>query len=230
MFGAWQAGAWRALAPLFSPDLVVGASVGSLNGYVVASGWTPDELCRWWQRSPVEGVRHDFGSLPEITASLVAARPLELEYALVLVELLRMRPRTFVSPEVTAKHLLACCAVPGLVPPQNIDGTWYVDGGILNPLPLWAAVELGATDIVALHCLPEIPSTVLKPFVKGFRFVFGHRPALPPHVRVATILPDRPLGGLADVMRWNAANTKRWIEQGHADLLKNVSALNCFER
>jgi predicted acylesterase/phospholipase RssA len=32
MFGAWQAGAWSVLARHFQPDLVVGASAGSLNG------------------------------------------------------------------------------------------------------------------------------------------------------------------------------------------------------
>jgi len=37
MFGAWQAGAWSALAPAFQPDVVVGASAGSLNGYAIAA-------------------------------------------------------------------------------------------------------------------------------------------------------------------------------------------------
>ena len=229
MFGAWQAGVWRALAPFFSPDLVVGASVGSLNGYVIASGWTPEELCSWWRRSPVEGIRHTFGSLPEIARSLVAARPLEREYALVMVDLLRMRPRTVVAPHVTARHLLASCAVPGVVAPRHIDGAWWVDGGLLNPLPVWAAVELGATDIVAVNALPEVPSKVLQPFVKGFRAVFGHHPPLPPGVRLVTILPNPRLGSLTDAMRWRADNIERWIEQGEADALANVSALKCFE-
>ena len=48
LFGAWQAGAWSALAGRISPDLIVGASVGSLNGYVIASGATPDELRAMW--------------------------------------------------------------------------------------------------------------------------------------------------------------------------------------
>ena len=50
MFGAWQAGAWRALAGRFAPDLIVGASVGSLNGYAIAGGATPDELAEFWLR------------------------------------------------------------------------------------------------------------------------------------------------------------------------------------
>lgn len=217
MFGAWQAGAWRALAPSFRPDLVVGASVGSLNGYAIAAGWSPDALCAWWRRSPVEGATHGFEHLPQMIHALVAARPLEREYAVVLTNLLRMQPRTFVGPEVTARHLLASCAVPGVVLPQQIGGSWYLDGGLLNPLPVWAAVELGATHIVALNALPEIPSALLKPFVKLFRAVFGHNPALPAGVKVITVLPSRRLGSMGDALRWKQNNIERWLEQGAAD-------------
>jgi len=48
LFGAWQAGAWSVLADRITPDLIVGASVGSLNGYVIASGGTPAELAAMW--------------------------------------------------------------------------------------------------------------------------------------------------------------------------------------
>lgn len=218
MFGAWQAGAWQAIAPSFRPDLVVGASVGSLNGYAIAAGWSPEELCAWWLRSPLEGTSHRFRDLPEMTRRMVAARPLEREFAVVLVNPLRMRPRTFRGSEVTARHLLASCAVPGVVPPQRIDGSWYVDGGLLNPLPVWAAVELGATHILALNALPEIPSALLKPFVRAFRAVFGHHPAPPPDVKIVTLLPSRrPLGTLSGALGWKRANAERWLQQGTAD-------------
>ena len=32
MYGAYQAGAWRVLAERFQPDLIVGASIGAVNG------------------------------------------------------------------------------------------------------------------------------------------------------------------------------------------------------
>ena len=31
MYGAYQAGAWKAIADIFQPDLVVGASIGAIN-------------------------------------------------------------------------------------------------------------------------------------------------------------------------------------------------------
>src|SRR5438874_8354549 len=48
MFGAYQAGAWKAIAEYAPPDIVVGASVGALNGWPIASGCTPAHLMERW--------------------------------------------------------------------------------------------------------------------------------------------------------------------------------------
>ena len=213
MFGAWQAGAWRSLAPRFKPDLVVGASVGSLNGYAIAAGWSAPDLCHWWVRRGVAS----FQNLPKIVHGLIDARPLEIEYAVVLVDLIRMKPRTVEGPRILPEHLLASCAVPLVSFPRRIDGRWYVDGGLLNPVPVWAAVELGATRIVALNVLPDMPSVLLRPVVKGFRAVFGYHPPLPPGVELTTLTPQRPLGSLHDALYWKQEHVARWIEQGAAD-------------
>ena len=213
MFGAWQAGAWRSLAPRLKPDLVVGASIGSLNGYAIAAGWSAADLCQWWLRPDVAS----FENLPKTVQGLIDARPLELEYAAVLVDVLRMKPWTVSGPCIRPEHLLASCAVPLASLPQRIDGRWYIDGGLLNPLPVWTAVELGATRILALNVLPEFPSALLRPFAKAFRAVFGHNPPLPPGVELHTLTPRRPLGSLHDALHWKQENIAPWIEQGAVD-------------
>ena len=48
MFGAYQAGAWKTLSREISPDIVVGASVGALNGWLIAGGAPAAELERRW--------------------------------------------------------------------------------------------------------------------------------------------------------------------------------------
>jgi len=212
MFGAWQAGAWRTLAPHFQPDLVVGASVGSLNGYAIAGGATPEELIAFWHQPNLASFRH----LPTTIQDLMRLHPLRLDYAVVLTDLLRLKPKIFRGVEVTWRHLAASCAIPGLLPQRKIGGRWYTDGGLLNPLPVWAAVELGATRIVALHALPEIPSRTLKPFVKGFRAVVGHAPPLPPGVDLTLIKTRGALGTLHDALRWKKENIDRWIESGQS--------------
>lgn len=213
MFGAWQAGAWRAWEAYIKPDLIVGASIGSLNGYAIASGWSAQELCEWWLRPQITG----FGNLTRVAQGLVDTRPREKEFAVVIVDAVRMKPRTVSGDHVRAEHLVASCAVPGAVLPQKINGRWYVDGGLLNPLPVWAAVELGADRIFALHCLPQMPSAVLRPAVAAFRAVWGHNPPVPASVRVTTLMPSRRLGTLQDAIRWHEDRIKEWVDLGAAD-------------
>jgi predicted acylesterase/phospholipase RssA len=213
LFGAWQAGAWAALAPVFQPGLIVGASVGSLNGYAIACGATPQMLRELW-------LREDVASLHRLEASLrtlTGGRRPQVDYAVVVTDLLRLKPRIFHGGEVTWRHLAASCAVPLVLPQVRIDGRYYSDGGLLNPLPVYAAVELGATEILALQALPEIPSLVLKPFVLGFRAVFGVNPPLPAGVRLTVLEPGRRLGSLRDALRWKRENIERWLEQGYQD-------------
>src|SRR5947199_9615552 len=48
MYGAYQAGAWNVLSDVFRPDLIVGASIGAVNGWAIAGGCHPDELVHRW--------------------------------------------------------------------------------------------------------------------------------------------------------------------------------------
>ena len=223
MFGAWQAGAWSVLAKNFEPDLVVGASVGSLNGYAIASGTPPEELCDRWTRPGAVGL-----SRVHETARELMRRPLQLEYAVVLTDLLRMRAVTFTGAHVTAAHLAASCAVPLARLPVKIGRRWYVDGGLLNPLPVFAAVELGATEILALHVLPNLPGVLLPILVKPFLAVFAYRPRVPAEVRMVTLKPPSSLGSWSEAIRWNESNSRRWLREGAETAKKNISALNCF--
>ena len=47
--------------------------------------------------------------------------------------------------------ILASAAVPGLLPPAEIDGEHFLDGGLVNSIPVGRAVELGATRIFVLQ-------------------------------------------------------------------------------
>jgi NTE family protein len=225
MFGAWQAGAWRALAAGFQPDLVVGASVGSLNGYAIAGGASPEDLAEFW-RHPETG---ELRRLPETIRGLMNRYRAPENYAAVLTDAVRMKPKIFSGGEVTWRHLAASCAVPLVLPPYRIGGRWYCDGGLLNPLPVWAAIELGATQIVALNALPQIPVRWLKPLAAGFRRVAGYDPPRPEGIEVRTIETAEPLGSLRDSLCWKRENIERWMEQGFA-AAKDISLGKCFRR
>jgi predicted acylesterase/phospholipase RssA len=219
----------------------VGASVGSLNGYAIAGGASPEELVEFWLRPELANL----GNLPHTIRALMSRYSLKLDdapgyrpakanghgpdYAVILTDLLRLKPKIFRGGEITWRHLAASCAIPGVLPIQSIDGRRYCDGGLLNPLPVWAAVELGATHIVALHALPEIPSLWLKPFAAGFRRIAGHHPPLPGGVDLQIVQPAGGLGSVRDSLRWRRGNIERWIDLGYL-AAKNISVSNCIAR
>ena len=47
--------------------------------------------------------------------------------------------------------VMASCAVPGLLPPVEIDGKHYFDGGLVDSIPVGRAVALGASVVYVLQ-------------------------------------------------------------------------------
>jgi NTE family protein len=96
---------------------------------------------------------------------------------------------------------MASCAVPGLLPPVEIDGRHYFDGGLVDSIPVGRVVALGATTVYVLHVgRIESPLSVpTRPWEVGlvaFEIARRHRfyeemSALPPNVRVHVL----PTGG-----------------------------------
>ena len=54
--------------------------------------------------------------------------------------------------------VVASCAVPGIYPPKQIRGHWFVDGGVVDPLPVRVAVYLKAAMIVAVNLDGDPPA------------------------------------------------------------------------
>lgn len=56
--------------------------------------------------------------------------------------------------------VLASCAVPGLLPSVQLDGLHYLDGGVVDSIPVRRAIDLGADRIVLQVGRIEEPLTV----------------------------------------------------------------------
>jgi predicted acylesterase/phospholipase RssA len=223
LFGAWQAGAWSALARRLvlerAPGLIVGASVGSLNGYLIASGATPGELRAMWL-DPAFG---RFSDLPSNIRRMMARYTPRMPFAITATELPRMKPRIFRDSEITWQHLAASCALPFALPQVRIGTKWYSDGGLLGALPLWAAAELGAKRMIGLQALPQPPSWWLGHGVRAFRAIAGNNPTVPPGIDVHEIRPGRRLGSVRDTIQWKRSNIERWLDQGAEDAERAVT-------
>jgi NTE family protein len=222
LFGAWQAGAWSVVRERFAPDLVVGASIGALNGYLIASGASAEDLRGRWLDPSLARI----GTLGATLRGLTTRYQPRIPLAVAVTDMFRLKPRVFCGSEITWKHLAASCALPLVLPPRRIGGRWYVDGGLLNSLPLWAAVESGAARIVALHALPEIPSFALRVLAKAFRALAGYDPPRSSSIEVEMLVPSQRLGGVRDSLLWKRANVERWWELGVSD----ARGLSCYHR
>jgi NTE family protein len=221
LFGAWQAGVWKAVAARMPPDIVLGASAGAWNAWAIAGGATPEELAARW-RDPRIGEVLRFG--PHRTGFLCAeplhamARELFEAYrprmplAFPLVEVPGLRVRLVRETEVTWRHLAAACSIPFGCPPVEIEGRRYVDGGLRASLPLWAAAEMGADRALAAFCLTNWPFRLLR---RLFRPV-----AVPGSLAVTRVIPPRDLGSVRDALVWSRGNIERWIAQGERDALR----------
>jgi NTE family protein len=225
MFGAWQAGVWNVLSRRFQPDMVVGASAGALNGWAIAGGCSPAELVDMW-RAPATGglMRRRFPFPPWngcFDPTALAAQVQDwytrfqprVPYSATLVEVPRLRQVRVPNERITPAHLMASCAVPFGYPPVRIDGKLYVDGGLLDILPVWAAAEMGATRVIAVNALPVMPSHPLRALLRVVR-LRDRKPAGIAASNVVLIRPRKPLGSIRDALTWTPENMRRWIQQG----------------
>jgi NTE family protein len=67
----------------------------------------------------------------------------------------RGRAIDYRSISVTFRHILASSAIPVLFRPVEIDGAYYIDGGVRLNTPLAPAVALGATHVAVVATHPE---------------------------------------------------------------------------
>ncbi len=188
-FGSVQAGMLRALEQHdVRPDLVVGTSVGSLNGALLAlePDTAADRLADIWRRM---SRRHVFGhGRLAVVRNLARHRTLSRFDALerLIDDLLPVErfdglavPLAAVAtdavtgePELLREGLikpalLASSAIPRVFPPVTLDGRSYIDGGFSANLPIRQAIAFGARSVVALDASALPPPTAPGGFAGG---------------------------------------------------------------
>ncbi|SHN26144.1 patatin-like phospholipase family protein [Cryptosporangium aurantiacum] len=174
VLGAVEVGMIRALydAGIY-PDLVVGTSIGALNGVVLAAApidEATDRLTELWSSSAARDVfrasmarqvgqlvrtgthAHSSGPLRALLKPLEGLRfeDLRVPFQCCAASIERAAERWFTSgPLIDA--VMASCAVPGLLPPVRIEDEHYLDGGLVNSIPVGRALELGADQVFVLQ-------------------------------------------------------------------------------
>ncbi|HEX2705426.1 MAG TPA: patatin-like phospholipase family protein [Candidatus Lustribacter sp.] len=174
-WGAVQVGMLSALVERgVRPDVVVGCSVGALNGAAFAGDPTPSGVAtirRLWEGAAgraiaeatvLDHVRSVVGRRPylyeprrlrEAVGSLTHTstfEDLDVPFQCVAASIEAAEEYWFTSGPLR-EALMASCAIPGLFPPVEIAGQHFYDGGLVNSIPLDRAVALGSREVYVLQ-------------------------------------------------------------------------------
>jgi predicted acylesterase/phospholipase RssA len=237
MFGAYEAGAWKALEGVFRPDMIVGASIGALNGWAIAGGCPADAWIAEWlslgahaqlrMRMPggvFDGLL-DSEPMQAYVRELTRRFQPKIRFGAVLLSVTRLKTQVFWDEAVTWRHLCASCGVPILLKQHRIDGNRWADGALLSALPLQTAVDAGATRIVAVNVLPTRPPAALKIARGLLRAAARYRPGpIPSGVEVLQIEPCDALGAWRNACSWHREWAEAWIERGRQDAERSLAA------
>jgi NTE family protein len=176
VLGAVEVGMLRALLEAdIHPDLVLGTSIGALNGAMIArdpSLGSIERMTDLWRGAqsdgagvgdrPLRTVRRAVATGTHIYSSKPLRQRLAEEFGELTIEELAVPFQVCAaSIERAAEHwfttgpvvdaVLASAAVPGLLPPAKVGDEHYLDGGIVNSIPLGRAVRLGAHRVFVLQ-------------------------------------------------------------------------------
>ncbi|WP_336215884.1 patatin-like phospholipase family protein [Nonomuraea sp. LPB2021202275-12-8] len=183
VLGAAQVGVGYALEQRgFVPDLIIGTSVGALNGAIAAAH--PGKAAPWLELMWTHVRRREVFPLGYLSsrASIFADRGLRRLIARAglpsRIEQLEI-PFTAVATDLATgdlalldhgdleSALLASAAIPGVLPPVDREGRTLVDGGVAAFVPVRAALQAGAASVVVLSTGPQ--SWPLRPAIPSRR-------------------------------------------------------------
>jgi NTE family protein len=230
----------------FRPDRIYGSSVGAVNGVVFAAdptrrgvermteiwrGLTRDDIYPqgrlhgpWLYLQQRDSVYPNSGLRKVIEDGIDFER---LEDALIPVEVVATsltdgQERWFTYGSAM-DAVLASTAVPAIFPPVEIDGERFIDGGVVNNVPIRRAIESGATRIVVLLCgtpvySPSSPRRPVEAMLTALLISIHSRFArdmaqLPPGVEVIVCSGEQ--GGVRDFDDFST--TESLIAQGRAE-------------
>lgn len=173
MLGAHEVGMLAALSDRgIKPDVVLGTSIGAVNGALYAADpsaaglerlrtvwrdseslWSGGALRRLTTLARTGTYLQPFGETRDRLADILPVSRVEdltVPFQCVAASIERAAEHWFTEGPL-AEVVLASCAVPGILPPVRLGGEHFIDGGIVNSIPVSRAYALGARTIYVLQ-------------------------------------------------------------------------------
>ena len=143
---------------------IAGTSAGSIVGSLYAHGYSPDEIFEIITSTTfIRSLRPSWTwtgllNLEALSAILIKHLPendfnaLQKNLTVAATDLLKGKTAYF-SDGALIPAILSSCCIPGIFKPIELNGSLYVDGGILDNLPV-KPLKNACDFIVASHCNP----------------------------------------------------------------------------
>jgi NTE family protein len=148
------------------PDFIVGTSAGSIVGSLYASGMSADEL----RNVALELKPHDVRDLRLAKQGFFEGKKVEdyINHQVNYKQLQELKiPMFVVATELkegnktifnygnTGQAVRASVSIPSMFIPAKIGDEEYVDGGLVSPVPVKIAKDLGADIVIAVDILAQ---------------------------------------------------------------------------
>ena len=244
--GAYEIGAYRALTELgYRFDVICGVSIGAINAALLAQGdceraaefWetmSNDDLFSEKDRGFLEVINRqvNLNTLSALKANIKTAlenggidtslirafleqnidprRLLDspVDYGMIAVAFPELQPliayKKDMTPETVIDHVLASASFPGFQP-TVIGDKKYLDGGLYDACPYNELLDYGCDEVIAIR-------------QNGFGIIHPLRDKQ----KIRQIFPSEQLG---PVMRFDPANSRRNIQMGYYDTLRQLQGL-----
>lgn len=233
--GAYQCGVWQALTELgVQIDIVIGVSVGAINGAMVMQG-DPIKTANLWREMETDMV-FDIDAKAQLqdyvkefllnrgagTSGLQSLlreyvneediRRSPVDFGLVTVEIPSMRPHYLWKEDIPRgqlyDYITASASAFPAVHPIEIDGRYFIDGGYADNLPVAMALEKGVTEVIAVY----------------LDAVGRFRPEELKEVPNLTFIESK--WDLGDFLTFDKANARRILRIGYLDAMKTFGVFD----
>ncbi len=164
--GAYHVGVYKYLEEQnLRPDIVVGTSIGAVNGAMIVSGKTAAEMEQEWRRLTTDQIHKvrlnplEYFERPSLLDTSPWEATLERQIAFhkvrtspilfraISTDIKGGQARIFCNAEITVRHILASCSIPIVYPWTPIDDALFWDGAVMANTPLRPAIDEGAEEI-----------------------------------------------------------------------------------
>ncbi|MGI6148613.1 MAG: patatin-like phospholipase family protein [Limnochordia bacterium] len=222
-------------------DMIVGTSMGSIVAGLYAAGYSVEnmeEIATHLDTSklldipfPPTGGVVDSTGLQVFLDELLGGRTYDemlIPFKSVMVNLGTGEDVAFSEGKVS-KGIQASMSIPGVFPPVEIDGKYYVDGGLRNQVPANVAAEMGADVIIAVSLEKDYTSADYGNIIDNLRLSLNAM--MGGYTQIHTAMADVlivPEVGLDS--SWEFQKAAYFIEQGYEAGLRYMDQIKAAIR